>query len=66
MRLLDIKGVADRLACSTRTVERMKAAGELPPHVLVGRGGGCHRWREDEIDALIARLPRFDAEVAQR
>jgi len=58
VRLLDIKGVADKLACSVRTVERMKAAGELPPHVLVR---GAHRWREDEVDALIAALPRFDA-----
>lgn len=60
MRLLDIKGVADKLRVSERTVERMKAAGELPPHVILP-GTNCHRWREDELDELIAGLPRFDA-----
>lgn len=67
MRLLDIKGVADRLCVSVRSVERLKAAGQLPPHVLVL---GAHRWRSDDIDAYIAALPRFDCtrprEAAQR
>lgn len=58
MKLLDIKGVADKLRVSVRTVERLKARGELPPHRLVL---GCHRWPEDEIEAFIRALPRFDA-----
>ncbi len=58
MKLLDIKGVAERLAVSTRTVERLKKEGKLPPHRLVL---GCHRWPEDEIEAFIRALPRFDA-----
>lgn len=63
MRLLDIKAVADRLGVSVRTVERLKARGELPPHRLVL---GAHRWVESEVDEYIARLPRFDVEVVQR
>jgi hypothetical protein len=31
---------------------------ELPPRRLVL---GCHRWPEDEIEAYIRVLPRFDA-----
>lgn len=58
MRLLDIRGVADRLCVSVRSVERLKAAGELPPHVLVL---GAHRWTEESIEAFIRELPRFDA-----
>lgn len=59
MRLLDIKAVADRLSCSVRTVERLRKDGKLPPHRLVMKG--CHRWPEDEIEAFIRALPRFDA-----
>ena len=63
MKLLDIKGVADKLRVSVRTVERLKARGELPAHRLVL---GCHRWPEHEIEAYIRALPRFDAmEVAR-
>ncbi len=63
MRLLDIKGVAARLTVSTRTVERLKKDGQLPPHVLVL---GSHRWTEESIEAFIRALPRFDAvEVAR-
>jgi predicted DNA-binding transcriptional regulator AlpA len=57
VKLLDIKGVAARLAVSTRTVERLKKDGALPPHVLVL---GAHRWTEESIDAFIRALPRFD------
>jgi len=63
LSLLDIKGVADKLRVSVRTVERLKKAGKLPPHRFVL---GCHRWPEDEIEAYIRELPRFDAvEVAR-
>jgi hypothetical protein len=58
VKLLDIKAVAERLSCSVRTVERLKKDGKLPPHRLVL---GCHRWPEDEIEAFIRALPRFDA-----
>jgi len=58
LSLLDIKGVADKLRVSVRTVERLKKDGKLPPHRLVL---GCHRWPEDEIEAYIRALPRFDA-----
>ena len=57
MRLLDIQGVAARLAVSVRTVERLKRDGNLPPHVLVL---GAHRWTEESVDAYIRALPRFD------
>lgn len=57
MRLLDIRGVADKLGVSVRTVERLKRDGALPPHRLVL---GAHRWLESEVDAYIAALPRFD------
>jgi len=57
MRLLDIKGVADKLGVSVRTVERLKRDGNLPPHVLVL---GAHRWTEESVDAYIRALPRFD------
>jgi len=64
VRLLKIKEVADLLAVSTRTVERLKKDGKLPPHVLVL---GAHRWRSDEIEAYMrSEQLRFDAEVAQR
>jgi predicted DNA-binding transcriptional regulator AlpA len=57
VKLLDIKAVADKLGVSVRSVERLKARGELPPHRLVL---GAHRWLESEVDAHIAALPRFD------
>lgn len=36
----------------------MKAAGELPPHVVLMKG--AHRWTEESIEAFIRALPRFD------
>jgi len=59
LKLLDIRAVADRLACSVRTVERLKARGELPPHVVLMKG--AHRWTDESIEAFIRALPRFDA-----
>ena len=45
--LIDARKLAGLLDVSLGTVERMKAAGDLPAHVVVS--GNCHRWRLEEI-----------------
>ena len=37
LRLADVVGVADMMACSTKTVRRLVDAGKLPGVVRVGR-----------------------------
>lgn len=48
--MLTTSQVADRLGISTRTVERMVAAGELP---VIRMGARCNRFRPAEIERLI-------------
>ncbi len=45
--LIDGKELARLLGVSPGTIERMKAAGELPAHVVLS--GNCHRWNREEI-----------------
>jgi excisionase family DNA binding protein len=49
-RCLTVKDVAGRLKISIRKVFRLKASGELPPSIKIGR---CLRWREADIDKWI-------------
>lgn len=50
-RLITIPDVADRLAVSKRTVERLVAAGEI----AVVRLGGSIRFLPADIDELVRR-----------
>ena len=51
-RLLTAREVAERLAVSTETVLRWVRRGELPANRLPG---GMIRFREDELDAWLAK-----------
>lgn len=48
-RLLDIASVAERLACSTKTVRRLIASGQLIPH----RIGRTVRVSESDLHAFL-------------
>jgi len=52
-RLINIKTVAHILGVCPRTVNRMVAAGELPPPVRVRTAS---RWYMSEIVSLLAKL----------
>lgn len=52
-RLMTLTEVADRLAVSVRTLDRMIARGELRI-VRLGRGRGVRRVAESEVVRLIA------------
>jgi predicted DNA-binding transcriptional regulator AlpA len=59
--LLTLDGVANLLACSRPSIERMRASGRLPKadlHVGLGRGSSP-RWKRQTIDAWIARGGRL-------
>src|SRR5262249_19390941 len=49
--LLITRGLAGLLNVSVPTLERMKAARQLPRHLILN--GGCHRWRRAEVLAWI-------------
>lgn len=51
--LIDVKGVAEILSCSTRSVWRMADGGRCPNPVRPG-GGGMVRWRKADIEAWVA------------
>ena len=48
--LLDVRGVATLLDCSTRHVYRLADAGRMPRPVKLG---SLVRWRRAELDAWI-------------
>lgn len=50
--LLTARDLAGRLAISTRTVWRLRAAGRLPAPVVFG---GVVRWRVADIDGWLER-----------
>jgi excisionase family DNA binding protein len=50
-RLLNFSKAADRLDCSSRTIDRYVRAGHLP---MVRLPGGHRRIDEQDIEALIA------------
>jgi predicted DNA-binding transcriptional regulator AlpA len=55
--LIDIERVMDKLAIGNRsTVWRKVRDGSLP--APVSTGPNSRRWFEDEIDAVMASLPR--------
>ncbi len=49
-KLIDVKGVAERLGVSARQVWKLAAAGRLPAPVRLGRSV---RWRESDIADFI-------------
>jgi excisionase family DNA binding protein len=49
--LLDVKAVAERLACSERHVYRLASDGSMPPPVRLGR---LVRWSRRELEDWIA------------
>jgi len=51
--MLDVKGLAEKLGASVRTVWRLVSAGVLPKPVQVGR---CTRWFESDIEEFQRRL----------
>ncbi len=51
--LLRISGLERLFDCDRRTIERMRAAGKLPPPDLFI--GNSPRWREETIQAWIER-----------
>ena len=50
-KLLDVRGVAELLNCSTRHVYRLSDAGKMPPPV---RLGFLVRWAQTVIEDWIA------------
>lgn len=50
--LLDIKAVATRLACSTKTVQRMISRGVFPP-ADIRFSKRMLRWRPETIERFI-------------
>jgi predicted DNA-binding transcriptional regulator AlpA len=50
-RLIDIGQLGKLLSLSRPTLERMKAAGQLPRHLVLS--GNAHRWKLSEIRAWI-------------
>ncbi len=50
-QMLDIKGVALRLACSERQVRRLMNSGEIPAPV---RLGGNVRWTQRQLAEWVA------------
>jgi len=62
-RLIDVRGVAERLNCSTRQVWKLASSGRLPAPLRLGRSV---KWRESDIDRFITagcRVQQTDAEV---
>jgi len=58
--LLNVRGVAQLLAVSTRQVWRLHAQGLLPEPVRIG---GSVRWRREDLAAwLNARCPASQAD----
>lgn len=51
--LLSVDEVAARLGCSTRTVRRLAASGELAPGF---RLRSLRRWRASDVDEYLSRL----------
>lgn len=61
-RLLDSHGLAEILGYSPKSIQNMRPE-QLPPAVLLpGRVRG-RRWRESDVQAWLAGLPKAD-EVA--
>ena len=58
--LLRATDVAKLLAVSTRTVWRLRDAGQLPRPVRLGGGRHLVRWRRSDIEDFV----RSDLEVA--
>lgn len=52
-KLLTLDDIAVILGVSRRTVERMRAAGEMPKATIIGRRAA--RWKRSQIDAFIER-----------
>lgn len=52
-RLLGLDDLAEIMGLSRRTVERMRAAGELPRPMIVGKRTA--RWKRSTIDAWVER-----------
>jgi len=51
--MLDVKGLAEKLSASVRTVWRLVAAKVIPGPVRVG---GCARWFESDIEEYQKKL----------
>lgn len=49
-RMLDVQGVAELLACSTRHIYRLADSGRMPRPVRLGR---LVRWRQRELEGWI-------------
>ena len=52
MQLLTVKDLAKVLKTSVRQIWRLRAAGQLPPHIKIG---GSVRWDERDLAAWIER-----------
>lgn len=51
--LLDVRQVADRLGCSTRTVRRLADSGELPAGFKMR---ALRRWLASDVAAYVERI----------
>lgn len=51
--LLAVEAVAQRLGVSVKTVWRMRAAGEFPQPITIGRTS--KRWPMEDVEAYIAK-----------
>lgn len=64
IELLDVKGAAAILKCSSRTVYRLCDSGQMPAPVRVGR---LVRWRREIVAEWIAAgCPRVRRETGQK
>ena len=54
--LLTRRQVQARIGLGTSTLYRLMRQRDFPPPLKIG--GKCVRWRENEIEAWLARCPR--------
>lgn len=51
--LLPVDAVAERLGVSVKTLWRMRASGEFPQPMTIGRRS--KRWRPEDVEAYIRK-----------
>jgi len=56
-QVLDRKGFAAVLGVSVKTIDNMRARGELPPVLKISSFTRSVRWRASDIQSWLDRLP---------
>ncbi len=57
LALMNVKGVAEILSISPRSIWRLVSAGKMPPPLKIG--ASC-RWRKNDISQWIQNDCRYD------